>query len=467
MTTNWVLNENLSVGLAPSVVNFQSAQGAVLLGGVDSPNAAPTEGTLLFSQGGSLWYWQNAAGAPTEINASGQLGPTGAQGPTGSGGGGGGGTGSLPPGTNFGDYIYWDGSQYVSGDSYVTIGGAAASGTYSVNIGYTAGNSAGIGSIAIGGSAGINNSFLSVSVGNNAQASGTGSVCFGANTKCGGTGAISIGYHTISQNAIGNGSVSIGLNSAGGGVTVPPSNNVISLGENAGFTQPGNNSINIGKNAGILNSNSSANYTIINASGIEVDAQTGSALYINPIRTANDPGANYALYYNTGTSEVTAGPKPSSSITTNEGVSILTTPVNIGSLSTSTQGIKTLTVTSPSSAGNYNLYLNFQASTVNYSTSADVIFTILTTVGFGPSDRVSNPVGSSTFLVSGSGVVLANTGNNPTSIAIIPPSTSITLTLSCYATVGTTQSFTVNSGDPDSGGNYYSSTYMSAYFLPV
>lgn len=464
--TSWILNENLSVGLAPSSVNFNGSQGAILLGSVDSPSAAPpVSGIYLYAESGSLYYWEHAAGAPTEINASGQLGPTGSQGPTGSGGGGG--TGSVPPGLNYGDYLYWDGSQYVSGDSYVNIGASAASGVYSVNIGDSAGNNQGLGSIALGASAGINNSFLSISVGNNSQAWGTGSVCLGANTKCGGTGAISIGYNQLGQNALGNASISVGLNSCGGGVTIPPSNNVIAIGQNAAYTEPGNFSINIGTNSGVANPNSSANYTIINASGNEVDAQTSSALYINPIRAINDAGANYSLYYNSSTSELTAGPKASSSITTGEGISILTTSVNIGSLSTSTQGIKTLTVTSPSTAGNYNLYLNFSVSAVNFSTSADVVFTVLTTAGFGPSDRISNPVGSSAFLASGFGPVLAFTGNSPTSIAVIAPSTNVTMTLSCYATAGTTQSFTVNNGNQASDNNYYCTTYLSAYFLPV
>ena len=72
----------------------------------------------------------------------------------------GGGGGSLPVGTNYGDYLYWDGSTYAVGDANVALGGNAGSnsqGQYSVAVGNNAGANGQVqNSVAIGVNAAMN-----------------------------------------------------------------------------------------------------------------------------------------------------------------------------------------------------------------------------------------------------------------------------------------------------------------------
>ena len=53
-----------------------------------------------------------------------------------------GGGGNLPSGTNYGDYLFWNGSAWTNGDQNIKLGGNAGQinqGTYSIAIGYQAG----------------------------------------------------------------------------------------------------------------------------------------------------------------------------------------------------------------------------------------------------------------------------------------------------------------------------------------
>jgi len=153
--------------------------------------------------------------------------------------------------------------------------GRSNQGAQSVAIGYQAGNTGqGITSVALGNLAGFSSqSDNSVAIGNTSARYGQG------------TQAVAIG------NSSGN---------TGQG------NYAIAIGSSAGNTGQGTNSIAIGQYAGQTSQHN--NSIIFNASGSAVNSGTTGALYINPIRNAS-LGATYAaLYYNSSTSEVFAGP---------------------------------------------------------------------------------------------------------------------------------------------------------------
>ena len=188
--------------------------------------------------------------------ATGQQGDTGAVGPTGPAGSGG---GSLPAGTNYGDYLYWDSNTatYAVGDASVVIGGHA--GEFSQE-------STGI---AIGYYAGQNTQF---------------------------SNAIAIGVNA-GQNIQGGFSVSIGT-AAG---QDSQGQNAISIGGYAGNSLQGTNSVAIGLYAGY--NNQAENSIILNATGGILNGATSNALYVAPVRA--DITQVKVLGYDTVTNEVT------------------------------------------------------------------------------------------------------------------------------------------------------------------
>jgi hypothetical protein len=129
------------------------------------------------------------------------------------------------------------------------------------------------------------------------------------------TGGISIGLNAGTEQstdsiAIGNGSgvtggfgpigtqsISIGKLSRAQGASS------ISIGENA--TSSGTNSIAIGKDA---SANSNNNCIVLNASSSALNANGTSRFFVRPIRSASVTGTMKALYYDTGTFEITSAP---------------------------------------------------------------------------------------------------------------------------------------------------------------
>jgi hypothetical protein len=191
----------------------------------------------------------------------------------------GGGT-TLPPGRNYGDYLYWNGSAYVVGGSDVNIGSGAGSSklpNYSV---------------AVGANAGVNQAAYAVAIGFEAGQIQQGPDCV----------AIGVGSGQTSQEL---GAVSVGYNA--GGATQRQGG--VAIGFTAGNYNQGSNSIAIGYSAGYQDQIS--NSIILNALGGDFTSpayKTVSGFYVAPIRNAT---ALSSLYYNYVTKEITYGLSPS------------------------------------------------------------------------------------------------------------------------------------------------------------
>jgi len=297
-------------------------------------------------------------GAAGADGATGQKGDTGSVGPTGPAGSGG---GSLPSGTNYGDYLYWDSntSTYAVGDANVIIGGNAGKtnqgtnaiaigfnsgtnnqrsnavaigvsagqntqGTNSVAIGQLAGNSVqGSSAVAVGPTSGrTNQNNFAVAVGSNAGGAnqGVASVAIGSLSgfSTQGSAAVAIGSGAGNNNQ-GQSAIAIG-NSAGGQTQGSGASaigfqagyfqqgvNAIAFGTYAGNSNQGANAIAIGNNAG--SSNQASNSIVLNATGIVLNAAISDAFYVAPVRA--DITQIKVLGYDTTTNEVTYFNTPS------------------------------------------------------------------------------------------------------------------------------------------------------------
>ena len=174
---------------------------------------------------------------------------------------GGGGT-TLPPGINFGNYLYWDGSAYVVGDSNIRLGanaGILSQGSNAIAIGvYSGQGRQKDNAIAIGAAAGrYDQSDSAVAIGESA----------GSNNQQ--AKSIAIGYL-------------------------------------AGYNTQGSNAIAIGSYAGA--NFQISNSIILNATGSLLQAQTLSGFYVAPVRS--NIGAQ-SIYYDPTTKELTYGAIPS------------------------------------------------------------------------------------------------------------------------------------------------------------
>ena len=181
-----------------------------------------------------------------------QIGPTGPTGPAGGGS-------SLPSGTYYSDYLFWN-----------NVANTYQVGSSSVHIGQTAGqNNQGNDCIAIGLQAGQNNqSDNGISIGTQA------------------------GSYSQSQN-----SVAIGNNSG----YVSQSQNSVAIGNQSGSLNQGSYSIAIGYQAGMTNQASQSICLNASTGGI---TPSNKGFYVNPIRNDNTPTIGL-VYYNTGTKELT------------------------------------------------------------------------------------------------------------------------------------------------------------------
>jgi len=264
----------------------------------------------------------------------------------------------LPTGSNWGNYIYYNGMEWIVGGNNIKLGNFA--GVYdqeesAIAIGPSAGyQNQKIRAIAIGLYAGQNtqgDSSLAIgsSAGNILQ--GTGSIAFGSNaghTNQGqkaitigtnasyqdqGTNAISIGEesgHTsqgvkaiaIGQNAgrTGQGFQAIAIGSSAGyqtqgvrGIAIGTSagynsqqDDSIAIGTNSG-KYAGTNTITIGKDAGSTAASPVPSGCVVIGTGFDTTSSYGSnanATFIKPLRVVNSVAGLQQVYYNPSTGEM-------------------------------------------------------------------------------------------------------------------------------------------------------------------
>jgi len=181
--------------------------------------------------------------------------------------------------------LYWNGSAWVVGSENINLGanaGQTNQATGGVAIGYQAARfNQATGAVALGYQAGFTGQrHFSVAIGYQAGFTGHG------------TGSIAIGYQAGYADAIGPNSVAIGTQ--------------------AGQFGLGSNSIAIGNLAGPTGA-SFSNNIILNAQGVALNPNTGSAFYAAPIRntlgstTVNADMSN-SLFYNPVSDEITYAP---------------------------------------------------------------------------------------------------------------------------------------------------------------
>jgi hypothetical protein len=246
-------------------------------------------------------------------------------------------SGSLPNGTNYGDYVFWNGTEWTVGNQNINLGsfsGSTTQGDNSVAIGNGAGNSnQGDNSIAIGNGAsqsnqGDNSISIGVSAGESSQGSfsisighnsarynqGESSVSIGDNSGTTGQGIAStcIGYYAGNINQ-GDNALAIG----DGAGNSSQGNGSVAFGSGAGYISQGDYSIAIGCNAGMNNQGknsivlSSLGNSVLDCAipGTIVLAATGpmpepttTGFYVTPISpTGNESNV---LVYNTSTNEI-------------------------------------------------------------------------------------------------------------------------------------------------------------------
>lgn len=191
-------------------------------------------------------------------------------------------------GTNYGDYVYYDGASWTVGSTIISIGAGAgqiSQGAAAIALGQNAGNNTQSASaVAIGDSAGRTNQ-------------GLGALAFG-----GGAGYDNQGAQAT---AVGNGA---GNQSQGAGALAFGNNagfsnqgaNSVAIGSGAGSNAQGINAIAIGNGAG--NDFQTSNSIVFNASGAPLTAST-IGLYIDPIRHV-EPANQFGLFHDVTTKEV-------------------------------------------------------------------------------------------------------------------------------------------------------------------
>ena len=269
-----------------------------------------------------------------------------------------GGSGTLPSGSNYGDYLYWNGTAWEVGLSTISIGdqagggfvtaegqgeaaiaiGAAAGystqGAYAVAMGYTAGQYAQMETaVAIGNAAGNSNQGSNtVAIGNYAGGTEQGDLGIAIGNYAGYSNqkraGVAIGYYAgqfeQGSNAVAMGiyagnsnqgieSVAIGTsagfnNQSSFGIAIgyyAASNtqgfNAIAIGSNAGRIYQGDYAVAVGALAGYANQSTCT--IVINATGAALDTVQASSFYVAPIRYDSTVTTSF-LQYNTTTKEV-------------------------------------------------------------------------------------------------------------------------------------------------------------------
>ena len=245
--------------------------------------------------GNAAVAWSNGINLVGYTGAIGATGSTGNTGPTGNIGP----TGFISiAGTNYSDYVYWNGSVWSPGCTEVHLGshaGEFGQSTNSIAIGNYAGqNSQGVSSVAIGDQAGYTGQNLwATAVGANAgqtqQGGATVAVGYLAGQTTQQNNGVAVGV-ACGQTNQGDSALAIG-NAAGQtnqstlSVAIDPlagqtsqGSQAVAIGYNAGQTSQGSNSIAIGYNAGVTSQ--VANSIILNASGVATNPINGNGLSI-------------------------------------------------------------------------------------------------------------------------------------------------------------------------------------------
>jgi hypothetical protein len=299
-------------------------------------------------------------------------------------------TGTIPVGSNYGDYPYWNGSEYAVADTFVVLGqnaGQISQNGDCIAIGPSAGQyTQGVGGgscIAIGMSAAqYNQSYDSIAIGMQSaqigqaadsvaigiQAAqfqqGYDSVAIGTQSGQSGQGnlSVAIGYQAGQVSQLYE-SVAIGYqagqNAQQGGVAI---------GQSAGKNTQGIGAIAIGKNAGIYSqpayaiaigadptgSNTQSGQSIILNAGSSTITDSGNAgLFVYPIRTQQASIGSY-LQYNAGTHEVTSATGPIMDSVGSQTISLSGTVNLIQNVITMV--MYTSSYTFPTSYANYRLF---------------------------------------------------------------------------------------------------------------
>lgn len=248
-------------------------------------------------------------------------------------------------------------------DGSVAIGalaGQTQASYYSISIGDAAGQTqAATGSINIGaGSAQTASSNYSINLGYNSGGDqpGNATACinigFGAGSNLNGINCINIGSEA-GLAGCGTGSICIGNNAGSGLGTVQRAigNYAIAIGQEASF------------NTGVQSS------ICLNASGNVLDAPH-AGLYIKPIQATQDSGALYSLWYNTGTSQVTAR------LQNNSQANIYATTYNIASSSWANTNLG-VTITPSTAQSTIRLFFNTQVSQNSGASTETFLLTIV------------------------------------------------------------------------------------------
>ena len=182
----------------------------------------------------------------------------------------------FPVATNFGDYIYYNGADWTTGDTKITLGGFAGQTNQQNNavaLGYFAGTT--------------DQGEEAVAIGHDAANSGQGveSVAIGHNAAHGSTGTYT---------------VAVGANAAYTG----QNNNAVAIGSSAGNTNQGFNAVAVGAFAGV--SDQASNTIILNATGGAVNGVSGQgdSLYVAPVRDYGNANTFSPMGYDPSTKEI-------------------------------------------------------------------------------------------------------------------------------------------------------------------
>jgi len=205
---------------------------------------------------------------------------------------------TLPPGSNWGDYLYWNGTSYSIGSSKIVLGanaGLSGQGSNAIAIGRRAGE------------ANQRNRAVAIGLESGLVSQGEESVAVGAYT-----GSLSQEWYAVAvggyagQTEQGLAAVSVGWNAG----STSQGSYAVSVGSYAGGSGQGQNAIAIGRNAGKVNQIS--NSIILNATGSVLNAQTFSGFYVDPVRSNTGPTS---VYYDSTSKEITYGPTVSAGLT--------------------------------------------------------------------------------------------------------------------------------------------------------
>jgi hypothetical protein len=226
----------------------------------------------------------------------------------------------VPSGTNYGDYLYWDGTQWKTDSNTIHLGANAGKrnqGKFAIALGQAAGtNYQSTNAVAIGNSAGAQYQGLNaIAIGQDAgyDTQGHYSIAIGqyAGYAIQGQNAIAIGQYTGYTNQ-GENAIAIGENVG----QYNQGKNAIAIGQNVGLLNQGENAIAIGQSVGANNQgacaiaigqnigdNQASESIILNASSNPTPLTAGTyGFFVNPIR--GPIAASNVLSYDVNTNEV-------------------------------------------------------------------------------------------------------------------------------------------------------------------